>query len=152
MLNRLITVAIVIGVAYVLLTKAVPMIFDQFSGTTVSTEGTASSEDGRCVDQAVGANDLLTSTARQYGQPPVDVEAWSDAQWEIESQIQSAASACGCMSDACRTASEAIDEMRGLLSNLDGMVRGNSPGFANPANQQERIYKLLNRAQTAAGY
>ena len=152
MLSRLLTLALVLGVAYFLLTQAGPLIQKQFGGRASSVDVDASSEDGRCIELAFQANDRLNRVARQYGQPPVDVDAWSDAQWEIDSEIQTAESACFCSAEACRSASEALSEMRNLVSNLDGMVRGTSPGFANPANQQERIYDLLNRARSAAGY
>ena len=152
MLSRLLTVAIVLAIAYFLLTQAGPLIQQQFGGRPAGEEIDSSSEEGRCVDLAFQANDLLTRVARQYGQPPVDVDAWSDAQWELDSEIQAAESACFCSAEACRSASEALSEMRNLVSNLDGMVRGTSPGFANPANQQERIYERLNRARSAAGY
>ena len=152
MLSRLLTFAIVLGIAYLLLTKAGPLIQKQFGGGSSGEAIEATSEEGQCVEKAFQANDMLTRVARQYGQPPVDVDSWSDAQWEIDSSIQTAESACFCAADACRSATEALSEMRGLLSNLDGMVRGTSPGFANPANQQERIYKLLNQARSAAGY
>lgn len=152
MLSRLLTLAIVLGLAYFILTMAGPMIKDQFGGRTAPVETDSSSEEGRCVDRAFQADEMLTRVARQYGQPPVDVDSWSNAQWKIDSEIQSAESACYCSADACRFASEALTEMRDLVTNLDGMVRGTSPGFANPANQQERIYDLLNKARSAAGY
>ena len=90
MLSRLLTLAIVLGIAYFLLTKAGPMIQQQFGGRAARVETDSSSEEGLCVDQAFQANEMLTRVARQYGQPPVDVDSWSDAQWEIDSEIQSA--------------------------------------------------------------
>ena len=150
MLNRLFSVAVVLVVAYLILTKAMPFLRDQFDGKPVSLESGVDSAAGTCVDRAEQSNHLLITAARNYGQPPVDVEAWSGAVWEIESEIQMARSVCHCSSDACRAASSALDEMGSLLSNLDGMVRGDSPGFANPGNQQERINQFLDQARTGA--
>lgn len=152
MLSRLLSIAIVLAVAYFLLTTAGPMIRDQFGGRAARVETDDSSEEGRCVGLAFQANELLTRVAREYGQPPVNVDSWSNAQWEIDSEIQSAESACFCSAEACQSATQALSEMRNLVSNLDGMVRGTSPGFANPASQQERIYDLLNQARSSAGY
>lgn len=152
MLNRLITAAVAIGIVYFLLTQAMPWLRDQFTSNSTTFGSPIDSEDGRCVDAAGQANDRLTSTARNYGQPPVDVEGWSNAVWEIESDIQNARSSCTCMSDACAAANQALEEMSSLLSNLDGMVRGTSPGFANPGNQQERIQGFLRQARSSAGY
>ena len=152
MLNRLITFAIGVAVAYLILIKAVPYLREQFLGGSAVTETSVDSADGRCVDRALQTNDRLISAARRYGQPPVDVDGWSNAVWEIESEMQTARSVCNCSSDACRAASSALDEMSALLSNLDGMVTGDSPGFANPGNQQERINQYLDRARSAAGF
>jgi len=152
MLNRLITLAIGLAVAYLILTQAVPYLRDQFVGRPVSIGSDSDSTDSQCVDRAQQANDQLISTARSYGQPPVDVDGWSNAVWEIESELQSARSACNCSSEACEAASRALDEMSSLLSNLDGMVRGDSPGFANPGHQQERILQFLDQARSAAGF
>ena len=124
MLGRLLTLAIVLAVVLFILTEARPWIRRQFGG----------------------------GSTRQYGQPPVDVDSWSSAQWEIDSEIQSAESACYCPAPACQSATEALAAMRELVDNLDGMVRGTSPGFANPANQQARIFDLLDAARSSAGY
>ena len=152
MLNRLFTLAIVLVVAYWILTQAVPFLRDQSVGSPASPESSLDSATGRCVDRALQTNSLLIDAARGYGQPPVDVEGWSGAVWEIESEMQTARAICSCSADACRAATSALDEMVSLLSNLDGMVRGDSPAFANPGNQQERINRFLDQARSAAGY
>ena len=153
MLQRLVILILVVGAVYFVVTEVMPHLVGKSGGTR--TEGSASGidgADGQCIDAAERANDRLISAARDFGQPPVDREAWSSAKWEIESQLQSASAACLCGSEACRAASEAVGEMGELLANLDAMVRGDSPGFANPANQQERIYRHLEAARSAAGY
>jgi hypothetical protein len=153
MINRLITLAVVIGVIYFVLTQGWPWIRDQFGGgKPIQESSSGSSEDSTCVERARSANSSLVSAARSYGQPPVDVDSWSNAVWEIESELQTARSNCGCFSEPCQEATKALDEMASLLSNLDGMVRGDSPGFANPGNQQERINQFLDQAESAAGY
>ena len=152
MISKLLTLAILLAVVYLILTEALPLLTGGTAGGGAK-DGTANvtQEDARCIEQAERAEDRLTSAARQFGQPPVDLEAWSGSMWEIESQLQTAASACLCGSQACEAGGRAVDEMRELLSNLDGMVRGDSPGFANPANQQERILRHLETARDAAG-
>lgn len=152
MLNRLFTMAVVLVVAYLILTQAGPYLRDQFGGSPASLEPSSDSAADSCVDRALQANRRLIEAARSYGQPPVDVDGWSDAVWEIESEIQTAHSTCTCPADACQAATSALDEMGSLLSNLDGMVRGDSPGFTNPGNQQERINRFLDQARSAVGY
>jgi len=152
MLGRLLTLAIVLTIAYLILTKAAPFLRDQVTGKPATSGSSVDSADSGCVDRARRANNILTEAARRHGQPPVDVDGWSAAVWEIESEIQTARSACNCSSDACGAARSALDEMGSLLSNLDGMVRGDSPGYANPANQQERVLQYLDQAESAAGF
>jgi hypothetical protein len=152
MLNRLMTLAIGLAVVYLILTQAVPYLRDQFGSQPVSLGSDADSTDSQCVGRAQQANDQLISMARSYGQPPVDVEGWSNSLWEIESELQTARSVCNCSSEACEAASRALDEMSSLLSNLDGLVRGDSPGFANPGHQQEQILQYLEQARSAVGF
>ncbi len=154
MLSRLLTLAILLAIAYLLVTEALPLLTRQLGGgTAMRDRGTEiDSEDGRCVDQAERANERLTSAARRHGQSETDVDAWASAVWEIESQLQSAATACMCASEACRAGTDAVEEMRELLRNLDGMMHGEAGGFANPANQQERIFRHLEAARDAAGF
>ena len=92
------------------------------------------------------------AAARTHGQPPLDVDGWSSVAWEIESEIQTAQATCICITEACRAANAALDEMISLLDNLDGMVRGDSLGYANPGRQQEQILRHLERARSHVGF
>lgn len=149
MLNRLITLAIVLALAYFVLTRGLPWIQQQMSpaGDGVDAGGGEAAE---CIYRATEANEALSQAVRRFSQPPVDEDEWSSVTWEIEREIQSAAAACICPLEACLKASQALDEIRALLSNLDGMARGESTGFANPGRQQERIFELLDQARAAA--
>ena len=57
MLNRLFTLAIVLVVAYWILTKAVPYLRDQSVSSPASLESSVDSAAGRCVDRALQANE-----------------------------------------------------------------------------------------------
>lgn len=150
MLGKLLTLAIILTAAYLVVTRALPLLERSGGGHADRLLLDPDSQDGRCVEQAESANDRLITAARQHGQPPVDVDGWSSSTWEIESQLQAAAATCMCGSTTCREANLAIEEMHQLLTNLDGMVRGDAAGFANPANQQERIFRHLESARAAA--
>lgn len=152
MLGRLLTLAVVLGVAYWILTQATPLLRRAGINSPRMEDSATDSIDASCVARARQTNDLLVAAARNFGQPPVDVDGWTDAVWRIESELQTARSICVCPSEACRAATDGLDEMGSLLTNLDGMVRGDSPGFANPGNQQERILRDLDRARAAVGF
>lgn len=150
MLNRLITLAILLVIAYFVMTQALPWIQRRMS-PTAGDGPQGGGEAAACLYQATDANESLSEAIRRLGRPPIDQEEWSSVVWEIEREIQSAAAACICPLEACAMASQALDEIRSLLANLDGMARGDSTGFSNPARQQERIFALLDEARAAAG-
>lgn len=150
MLNKLITLVIVLVIAYLAMTQALPWI-QRRMGATAGDEPQGGGEAAECLFRTTDANESLSQAIRRFAQPPIDQEEWSTVVWEIEREIQSAAAACICPLEACLAASRALDEIRALLSNLDGMARGDSTGFSNPARQQERIFELLDEARAAAG-
>ena len=152
MLGRLLTLAIVLAVAWWILKEATPLLQGIGGSTSPALSPTGGSEEADCVARAERANDRLVAAARAHAQPPVDVDDWSAVVWEIQSDIQTAQSVCICIAEACGAANEALDEMSSLLSNLDGMVRGDSPGFANPGHQQEQILGHLDRARSSLGF
>lgn len=150
MLQRLVTTAIVLAIAYLLLTKALPWIRDELSPTAVDSESVAGGDDGYCIQRASNASDAVARAARHFASPPVDEAQWSDTAWEIESEIADAAAACRCASPACDTASRAVSEIRDLQAQLDALVRGQPEGYANLGRHQERIHQLLDEARRAA--
>jgi hypothetical protein len=151
MLNRVITLAVLLAIAYYSYTRVIPWIRNQ-SATAADLEtprGDAGASD--CVDSVVEANATLTESAIRFKSPPIDVDSWSATVWEIEREIQSAAASCICPSEACLKGNQALDAIRLALANLEGLVRGDASGFSNPARDQERIQQLIEEARGAVG-
>jgi hypothetical protein len=148
MLNKLIALAILLGIGYFIITQAGPWLSRQMGGSGTAADFEDDGGASYCVDLAFAANQQLGDTVRQFGHPPVDLDSWTDAMWSVESDINDASNSCTCSADACRIASQALSEMRDQLSQLDSLVRGTAAGYGNPARQQERIVDLLNEAKS----
>ena len=149
MLKRLPGLLILLAVVYFVATQAGPWI-DRLRGTPRSTE--ISDDDGGaslCVDRAYAANESLGDTVREFGYGSVQVDLWSEAMWQVESDINEAYDDCTCPTEACRLAGRALEEMREQIAQLDSLVRGTATGYANPATRQERILELLERAESS---
>lgn len=149
MLNRVLTLAVLIALAYFSYTRVVPWLRGEFAAGADLGTPHPDARAGECVGSAVEANATLTESARRFKSPPVDRDSWSAAVWEIEREIQSAAAACICVSEACLKANQALDEIRLALASLDRVVQGDAAGFSNPARDQERIQALLEEARRA---
>jgi hypothetical protein len=147
-LNKLMTVAILLGIGYFIVTQAGPWLRRQTGGFGQSDSFEDDGGASYCVDLAFAANDSLGDSMRRFGRPPVDLDQWSNALWEVESAINDASNSCTCPSDACSTANQALGEMREQISALDDLIRGTAAGYANPATRQERIVDLLYEARS----
>lgn len=145
-MNRLLSVALLIAGAYLLITKLGPWV--QGGSRPAGSLSTAAGSE--CVDRAHEAADLLMDAARDSARPGSDPTAWSDASWRVDRSIQSASAACICPAPACAKAMQALDEMRAQMNTLGELVAGNSAGMPNLATRQERIVDLLSEARGLA--
>ena len=147
MLGKLLSLAVVLGLVYFVLTQAGPWLGRQM-GQTGSSEFKDDGGASYCVELAYSANAQLGDCVRQFGRPPADADAWSSARWDVESAISDASSSCSCRSDACSLAQQALREMQEQLSQIDSLIQGTAAGYGNPARQQERILDLLEEAKS----
>jgi len=113
--------------------------------------GGESEESARCVALARGASRNLSDSMRQFSQPPVNQQEWTAAFLSVSSDLSAAESACTCPTDACDRGYAAVSELRDLSLSLDGVVRGGSQGFSNPARALERVHELLDEAESLSG-
>lgn len=151
MLARLLTLIVIIGVGYVLLTQGLPWLQTRLGGQPAESGIAGDPASERCVETATRASDTLSGQVVRFSSPPVDSAEWSTASWEIENAVQEAELACTCFTEACQKASEALDAMRQLYTQFDDMVSGTPSGWGNPAHDQERIFQLLDEARAALG-
>ncbi len=152
-MQRILALAIVAFLIYVVLTQGLPWLKGQLGPESAGQGGRAGGEtEHRCVEAAWQANETLAGQIRSFSRPPVDAELWGISFAEVVREIGSAEIECGsCLTEACDKAGTAVAEIRELALQFDDAVRGDPTGWRNPARRQERINRLLNEARTLAG-
>jgi hypothetical protein len=151
-LARVVRLAIVVALLYFAFTEGLPWLRQQFGkGEKPSAAaGRDSGEDGTvCVQVASRASEALGAEIPRFARPPVDLDAWGQARIRVEDRVYEAERQCGCGLESCRQASQALSELRSLISQLDSGFRG-SDMPPNPARQQGRVDELLNEARNLA--
>ncbi len=144
MLVRLIVVAVVLIALYYVATELLPRGGGAPSGT-VETDGS-----GQCVARAEAASQAVAGELVALARPPLDSAAWGPAVVRAGTVLSAADSACACPEPACARASEALDELRTLVAELEELARGDPRGLGNPARRQERVDRLLDEARALA--
>lgn len=152
-MGRILSLAIVAFLIYIVLTQGLPWLKGQLGAESGGeASGGGGEREYRCVETAWQANETLISQIRSFSRPPVDAEMWGVAFAEVMRDIGTAEVECGtCLTAACGKAGTAAAELRDLAMQFDGVVRGDASGWSNPARQQERINQLLDDARTLAG-
>jgi hypothetical protein len=149
--GRLIGLIVVAFVLYQGYQYAGPWIERQLETESASGGGGEQEESARCVARARNASRSLSDAMRQFSQPPVRQQEWTSAFLSVSSDVNTAESACMCSTEACDRGYAAVSELRSLSLSLDGVVRGGSQGFSNPARALERVHELLDEADELAG-
>jgi hypothetical protein len=154
MVSRIVKVIVVIAIVYFGYTQVVPWIKSVGGGPGGTGNTDTGFDDGgarRCIDLAARASSTMGSEMRQYTKPPFDLVDWSATVNKMEMKIYAADSDCRCSAPGCSEARQALSEIKSLLATFDGMVRGDTTGFTNPANQLQEADRLLEEARYAAG-
>lgn len=147
MIQRLLAVAILIALGYLIAPEVGPLL-SRFGSRSTSSDSTEDHGAGYCVDRAAEVNLELGRALRQAGRVAGETGVWSDAMWRVEREISEAASLCVCPAEACSIAAQALEEMTRQVQDLDMLARGTATGYANPARRQERIVDLLEKAES----
>ena len=151
-MGRIIKLIVVAAVIYFALSYAVPWIKGLAGAPLRSGGGNTDTGAGRCIDLASRASSAFGEEVRLFSSPPVDVNAWGASVTRIQLKVADAESACYCSSPACPKAREALSELRSLVSQMDGFVRGDATGMSNPASYAERVDQLLDEARALSAY
>ena len=138
---------ILVGAGYLIYTQGLP----KWEAHKQAKEGaTAEADQSRdCVNRAEGVTREFSSQIRQFAQPPVDQDLWASMLINISGQLSAADTACSCLSDACDSAAAALLDLRGLVNDLDGFVRGTGPPVLDAASTLEGIGRHLVSARAS---
>ena len=154
MVSRIVKVIVVIAIVYFGYTQVVPWIKSVGGGPGGAGSADSAFPDGgasRCIDLASGASSTLGREMRRYAKPPFDLAEWGATVNKVEMKIYAADSDCRCSAPGCSEARQALSEIKSLLATFDGIVRGDTSGFSNPANKLQEADRLLEEARYAAG-
>lgn len=111
---------------------------------------TGTSAGTNCVFEARAASDYWGGTISRFANPPYDMQAWDDFKSRVDGRIRRAEEKCSCSDDACRLGKQAMDELSGLVNEMDSSIRTSAPPPLDIAQRQERIDNGINDASTAA--
>ena len=150
-MSRIIQWLVFLVVLYLAYVFAWPWLREQLgtAGGPLATTAGEPTPEGRCVALASRANDAFGDGIGGFASPPFDTAAWMGFAGRVQGAIREARGACGCAHEACQKASQALSELDALVYRFDGVVRGSTDSFFNPAVAQERIQDLLGEARNS---
>lgn len=103
-----------------------------------------------CVFEARGASDYWGGTIGRFANPPYDMQAWDDFKSKLDARIARAQDKCSCDDESCKLGRQAVDDLRGFVSEMDSAIRNGSSPPSDAVQRQERIDNTINDAQAAA--
>jgi len=99
-----------------------------------------------CIGAADKAAQAWSSGIGRFVNPPYDLDAWGIFRSEVESKIADAQGQCACIAESCHKVQSAMNDLRSLVSDIDGTIRnGSSPDAV--AQRQEAIDRQLDEAR-----
>lgn len=116
----------------------------------ISEPGQGTSAGTNCVFEARQASDYWGGTLAHFANPPYDMQAWDDFKTKVDAHIGRAQDKCSCEQDACKLGRQAVDELRGLVSEMDTAIRSGGSPPSDAVQRQERIDNAINDASAAA--
>ncbi len=117
---------------------------------TSATATAGSSPAQACAAAAAAAGDAWGSGVGRFANPPYDAAAWGDFRSRVEQQARQAEEKCLCGDAACTTAKGAMNDLRGLINEMDQSLRSGSPPPSDLVQRQEAIDNAINSARDQA--
>lgn len=111
------------------------------SGTSAATN---------CVFEARAASEYWGGTIGRFANPPYDLQAWSEFRSRVDGRINRAQGKCSCEEESCKLGRQSMDELTGLVSEMDSSMRNGTPPPSDLVQRQERIDNAINDASASA--
>jgi len=141
-MSRLIRLAIVIAILVFIWKKGIPWWEQQHRGSSTSAAAGDS-----CTPYADSAGNAWSSGIRKFVNPPYDMTAWESFRGDVQARIGDAESHCSCDAESCAKAKEAMSGLRGMVSDVDGMIRNNTAPPSDIVQRQENVDNLVDQAK-----
>lgn len=127
-----------------------PKIKAKFASSSSSSTSASSSAASDCVQRAAAASDAWGRGLGRFVNPPIDLTAWGSFRSDIEAQISVAQARCGCAEESCRTAKNALGDLRALISEIDSAARSGMAPPSDAVQRQETIDDVIASAAESA--
>lgn len=144
-MGKIIRIAIAIAVVVFVWKKGIPWLQEQHGGSPA----TASAGDS-CTPYADSAANTWSSGIRGFVNPPYDMALWDSFRSDVQARIGEAESHCSCDAQSCVKAKEAMSGLRGMVNDVDGMIRSNTAPPSNIVSRQEDVDNLVDQAKALA--
>jgi hypothetical protein len=144
--NRLIKWIVVIALAILAWTYALPWAKKQIQGRSAPTASTENS----CTAAAQRASETWGGGLHSFVNPPYDLGEWGRFRDDVEAKIAVANAACRESSQSCDMARDAMRDLRTLVSNLDNAITSGSPPPDDAVQRQEAIDTKIEAAAALA--
>jgi hypothetical protein len=148
-MKKLVGWIIFLVVLYIGWTKLAPKL-KETSVAGKSATSTAGGGNSSCTSAAERASSEWGSGLGRFVNPPYDLDAWASFQNGVNRRISDADAVCTCIEESCGKARDAMRELRGLVSELDGAIRTGGSPPADAVQRQESIDRQIEEAQNLA--
>jgi hypothetical protein len=142
--KRLIQIAVIVVIAFLIWKKGVPWWQEHHGSSSASSSSSANSS---CVELAEHASEVWGSGIGRFANPPYDLGAWGEFRSRIDAAIAKADSLCNCGDDSCTKSKQAMGDLRTLVSEMDGSIRGGTEPPGDVVQRQEQIDNTINAAR-----
>jgi len=144
--GKILKSVVAIVIVFAIWKYVVPWAKQEFGAKSESSTEASSGGDGSCVRAAERASEAWGSGLRQFVNPPYDANAWSSFRSDVDAKISAAESDCSCEDDSCTKARSAMNDLRSLVSDVDGAIRGGASFPGDAVQRQESIDNQINEA------
>ena len=144
-MKNLLRLVVIVVIAVLIWKKGIPW-WEAHRGKQAAK--TTESASGACVSAAEHASELWGSGIGRFANNP-DLTAWGEFRTRVDVAIAKADAQCGCDAESCRKAHQAMGDLRGLVSELDGSIRSGSAPPGDIVQRQEQIDNTINEARAA---
>ena len=141
-MKRLLQIVVVVVIALLIWKKGVPWWHEHHGTSAAST-----SADRTCVELAERASEVWGSGVGRFANPPYDLGAWGDFRATVDVAMAKADSLCNCSEESCTKSKQAMSDLRALVNDLDGSIRGGTEPPSDIVQRQEQIDNAINAAR-----
>ncbi len=149
-MERVLKLAVFAAVLFAVWKFGVQKYLLKSGDTTTTTAAPAGFVSNSCGGAADKASSAWGSGIGRFTNPPYDLDAWSVFRSDVETKIANAQGQCACVFESCTKTQSALQDLRGLINDLDSSIRNGTPPPGDIVQRQEAIDRQLDEARELA--